>query len=51
MQCPECGAATPFKQWLDKQHPLERYLFEKELAKHPHQAEPDADIQPADKTK
>jgi hypothetical protein len=38
-RCPECGAETPFKVWLDKQHPLERYMFEKRLAEHPHQAE------------
>jgi hypothetical protein len=39
MRCPECGADTPFKQWLDRQHPLERLMFEKYLARHPHQPE------------
>ena len=39
MRCPECGAETPFKVWLDEQHPLERYMLERHLAKHPHRAE------------
>jgi hypothetical protein len=36
MRCPECGSDTPFKVWLNKQDPLERYLFERYLARHPH---------------
>jgi hypothetical protein len=36
MRCPECGADTPFKMWLDKQNALERYLFKKHLEQHAH---------------
>jgi hypothetical protein len=39
MRCPECGADTPFKEWLDRQHPLERMMFMRYLARHPHQPE------------
>ena len=35
-RCPECGAETSFKLWLDKQHPLERAMFRRSLQQHPH---------------